>query len=445
MRSIKRFLLLLLTLAVVATPLCSCDVLGTLQTALSTATSISIQGEEQISLSLGETLQLELNLPAEVLSDVEWTSDSNCVTVNAYGLVTANKAGTAIVTATFGNRKDSVLIVVTQPAQPEQPEQPEQPGEVTTPSTPVTPEPPVEFESEYQEKYANMTADEFYANYTYAENAEDAYWRSYYGFLSGDLRVPEAAPRVVQNRPQQDGKYIRNSITNFIGEDTYVIVNSRGEAVMEIYRGGAYITLEEIAAYVYAFGDVPANYDANKKARPSSSIWGEYLRVNNTVFSGDTRKYPYEPALPNISGCGGELTYYEIDIGTTGTDTGNGYAVGTYNDGSRITRGAARIVYARYDRNGDRIIDPNERYVFYTYNHYNDFQEYLNYYGGWGDIFGNVTGGGTLSSKYDCNPTPYIEVALAPLPNLATAYMKEESAQIIYFFCPIIDTKVRAA
>ena len=443
MRSIKRLLLLLLTLAIVATPLCSCDFLGTLTTALSTATSISIQGEEQISLAPGKTVQLELNLPAEVLSNVEWTSDSDCVTVSTYGFVTANKAGTATVTATFGNRKDSVLIFVDLP---EQPEQPEQPGETTTPNTPVTPEPPVEFESEYQEKYANMTADEFYANYTYAENAEDAYWRSYYGFLSGDLRVPDAAPRVVQNRPEQDGKYIRNSITNFIGDDTYVIVDVHGNAVMEIYRGGAYITLEEVAAYVYAFGDIPANYDSNKKARPSNSIWGEHLRVNNTVFSGDTHKYPYEPELPNISGCGGELTYYEIDIGTTGTDTGNGYAVSTYNDGNRITRGAARIVYARYDRNGDRIIDPNERYVFYTYNHYNDFQEYLNYYGGWGDIFGNVTGGGSISSKYDYNPTPYIEVALAPLPNLATAYVKEqESAQIIYFFCPIIDTKVRAA
>jgi hypothetical protein len=53
--------------------------------------------------------------------------------------------------------------------------------------------------------------------------------------------------------------------------------------------------------------------------------------------------------------------------------------------------------------------------VFYTYNHYNDFQEYLNYYGGWGEMFGNVTGGGTLSSKYDCNPTPYVPVANAPI------------------------------
>ena len=150
----------------------------------------------------------------------------------------------------------------------------------------------------YNLKYKDMTREEFYANYTPAENAEDAYYRSKYGIMSGTLRVPDEAPRVVQNRPMEDGKYIRNSEATFIGEDVYVLVDVNGEPVMEIYRGGGYITLEEVAAYVYAFGDVPANYSSNKKASPSASIWKEYLRVNNTKFTGDTRKYPYEPELP---------------------------------------------------------------------------------------------------------------------------------------------------
>ena len=75
----------------------------------------------------------------------------------------------------------------------------------------------------------------------------------------------------------------------------------------------------------------------------------------------------------------------------------------------------------------------------YTYNHYNDFQEYLNYYGGWGEMFGNITGGGQISSKYDYNPTPYVEVVLAPLPGLAVASVKNDTVEIIYFFCPVID------
>ena len=311
--------------------------------------------------------------------------------------------------------------------------------ETTTPSSGSTGEP-----SEYDDKYKNMSREEFYADYEPAENAEDAFYRSKYGFMSGSLTVPDQAPTVAQNRPMQDSKYIRNSVATFIGTDVYLLVDANGEGVMEIYRGGAYITLEEVAAYVYAFGDIPANYTSQKSGNPSTDKWGEYLRLNNSKFSGDTRRYPYEPELPDISGCGGDLIYFEIDIGTTGTTSGEGYVVRIYNDGNRITRGAARIVYARYDRNGDLIIDPNERYLFYTYNHYNDFQEYLNYYGGWGEMFGNITGGGTLSSKTNCNPTPYVEVVLAPLPNSALAH-EEAAVEIVYFFCPIMDTKVRAA
>ena len=213
----------------------------------------------------------------------------------------------------------------------------------------------------------------------------------------------------------QDGKYIKNNDPYYIDENTYVVVDAYGREVFRIYRGGAYITLEEVAAYIYAFGEVPANHSTSKNTRPTESIWGEYLRVNNTKFSGSTTKYPYEPQLPRISGCGGDLTYYEMDIGTTGTDCDPNYRAALYNNGYSITRGAARIVYARYDRNGNKIIDPDEKYVFYTYNHYNDFQEYLNYYGGWGEMFGNITGGGTISSKYDYNPTPYVPVTNAPL------------------------------
>ena len=213
----------------------------------------------------------------------------------------------------------------------------------------------------------------------------------------------------------QDGKYIKNNDPYYVDENTYVVVDAYGREVFRVYRGGAYITLEEVAAYVWAFGDIPANHSTSKKTSPSSSIWGEYLRVNHTQFSGSTSKYPYEPELPRISGCGGDFTYYEMDIGTTGTDCDPGYYATIYNNGSKITRGAARIVYARFDRNGNKIIEPDEKHVFYTYNHYNDFQEYLNYYGGWGEMFGNITGGGAISSKYDYNPTPYVPVANAPI------------------------------
>ncbi len=263
--------------------------------------------------------------------------------------------------------------------------------------------------------YIGMSKDEFYANYTPAHSHKDALYRSEVGFLSGILELPEQYVTETANRPTENGKFVRNT-TAFYTEDGkgYMILDSAGRLVTTVYEGGAYITLEEVAAYMYAFGgrdgSFPANYTSSKKTRPSESIWGEYLRVNHSYFKGDTNRYPYEPELPDISGCGGDLQYYEMDIGTTGTTT-PGYAPKVYNNGTTITRGAARLVYARQDLNSNGVYEDNEVYVFYTHNHYNDFREYLNYYGGWGEVFGNITGGGTFDSKTDYNPTPYPETA----------------------------------
>ena len=44
-----------------------------------------------------------------------------------------------------------------------------------------------------------------------------------------------------------------------------------------------------------------------------------------------------------------------MDIGTTGTVT-PGYAAKPYNDGSKITRGAALMVYTRQDLDRDGTI-----------------------------------------------------------------------------------------
>ena len=243
--------------------------------------------------------------------------------------------------------------------------------------------------------YENIDEDAFYDNYSVAKNS-----------------TPDCVPLISSNQPK-DGNYLLRNSSSLFSEngDTYYLLDEKGDIVNEIYKGGTYITLEEVASYVYAFGDVPINYSSSKSVSPSRSKWGEYLRLNNSEFSGNTNKYPYEPSLPRIEGNGGDLIYYEIDIGTTGTDTGSGYDVRIYNDGKKITRGAARIVYSRYYDDGTKITDLEDRYVFYTYNHYNDFQEYLNYQNGWGEIFGNITGG-SYQDEYDPRnpPTDYINV-----------------------------------
>ena len=273
---------------------------------------------------------------------------------------------------------------------------------------------PEEAPNPESDPYASVDVSRFYENYEPAESYWDSYYRTLHGLMSGDISDQDQKPTISENRPTRDGFFVRNSSAIYSEDgNVYYILNSEGEIVNRVYKGGAYITLEEVAAYVFAFGEVPANYDANKKANPASSIWGKYLRVNHTAFSGNTSKYPYEPELPDISGCGGSLRYYEIDIGTTGTDCDPKYPARIYNNGSSIDRGAARIVYSRFDANGNKVIEANEKYLFYTYNHYNDFQEYLNYEGGWGEMFGNITGGGTISSKTHYNPTPYVPTVRA--------------------------------
>ncbi len=272
-----------------------------------------------------------------------------------------------------------------------------------------------------EDPYKNVSADAFYANYTPATSNEDAYYRSLHGFMSGRIETPDQAPTLATYQPKNGNKFIRNSEMLFdeSGKE-YTVVDSYGNAAFKVYRNGAYITLEEVAAFVYAFGTYPANYTTSKDTEPEDSVWGEFLRLNHTSFSGSTSKYPYEPELPNISGCGGKLSYYEMDIGTTGTDCDPSYPIKIYNDGYTITRGAARIVYGKTDLNKDGVYEFGEHHVFYTYNHYNDFQEYLNYQGGWGEMFGNITGGGVLSSKNNYNPTDYVQVSLQPLISYAT-------------------------
>ena len=277
--------------------------------------------------------------------------------------------------------------------------------------------------------YENMSKEEFYANYRPAICYEDAVYRTKHNFMSGSIDAQDQMPTIAEDQPRENGMLIRNISTVYEDDGkTYVVFEADGDIAFRVYKGGAYVTLEEVAAYVYAFGNIPANYLGAKNADPSENAWGEYLRLNHSQFSGSTTKYPYEPELPNISGCGGELYYYEIDIGTTGTDCDPGYIARIYNDGNRITRGAARIVYTRFDKNHDQIIDPNERYVFYTYNHYNDFQEYLNYEGGWGEIFGNITGGGVISDNKNCNPTPYVEVVRRDIT------VKDNNVTVYYFY-----------
>ncbi len=365
--------------------------------------SINICEGESITMVVGSTAKLTTDAPDGIADKLIWGAASDDgLTVDKNGNVTAISEGQFTVTVCYGNVSDSITVIIV----------------ADNGQLPAVDE---------------AARDAFYGDSDPADSYEEALERSGRGEISGADKVPDQAPTISDYRPTSDGMFICNNEPYFADENTYVVVNAYGQEVFRVFRGGGYITLEEVAAYVYAFGTVPANYIGGKSKDPNSSIWGEYLRLNHSKFSGSTTKYPYEPELPNISGCGGDLQYYEIDIGTTGTDCDPNYVARIYNDGDTITRGAARIVYSRFDKNGNDIIETDEKFVFYTYNHYNDFQEYLNYYGGWGEMFGNITGGGKISSKTDYNPTPYVKTVKTSL-STKTATMSEDVYTICYYY-----------
>ena len=346
-------------------------------------TLVQIINPEDTEIEVREQIDLDIKIYQKIDEDPRWSVSNSNAEVTNEGVVTGLKPGTVSIIVKYGSDSDEIVITI-----------------IDTLSI-----------DDIEDPYENVSKEEFYLNYKPAENFVDAYYRSQHGLMSGNINIPDQKPVIDSNQPKYFEKLIKNTSMVFYNEgNTYSVVDSKGNEVMNIYKDGAYVDLEEVAAYIFAFNTLPPNYTESKKTKPTESMWGEYLRVNHTSFSGDINKYPYEPALPNIVALGGEFYYYETDIGTTGTDCDPKYQPSIYNDGTKITRGAARIVYARYDKNRNNIIEADEKHVFYTYNHYNDFQEYLNYYNGWGIMFGNISGGGLLSSKTNYNPTPYVQV-----------------------------------
>lgn len=260
-------------------------------------------------------------------------------------------------------------------------------------------------EGPLEDPYVGMSEAEFYRDYKPSTSYRDTQYRTQHYFMSGALEKQKQRPTIADNQPMENGKYVKN-ISSGLSSDglSYDIVDSQGNVVNTIFKGGAYITLEEVAAYVFAFGEIPANYVSSNSMKPTQSEWGVYLRLNHNPYSNDTDRYPYEPELPD----GSLKQYYELDIGTTGTfEYGGGYRPAPYNNGSKIVRGGSRIVYTRFYKGSGKVELPSEMKLFYTFDHYRDFQEYLNYEGGWGKWFGNIAGGASDFDETGKKKTSY--------------------------------------
>ncbi len=146
-----------------------------------------------------------------------------------------------------------------------------------------------------------------------------------------------------------------------------------------INRNSAYIEPDDVAAYYQAFNSFPINYCGSDKS--AALEYGSEGRCNFTYAYGSyTGSNSYTEPLGPWANKG--ATYYELDISTSSYNPG-------YNNGSKISRGTYRLVIVEENATTSY---PNEEggydsICFFTKDHYSNFNEYLNYYGGWGERF----------------------------------------------------------
>ena len=147
----------------------------------------------------------------------------------------------------------------------------------------------------------------------------------------------------------KDGKNQSKDSTS--KEDTTTIAESEEEMLQEsvtekevqVEENGNYTSKEEVALYIHTYGKLPVNYITKKEAQdmgwdPSKGNLSDILpgmSIGGSAFGN------YEGALPRANG----RRYFECDI-----DYDGGY------------RGAKRLVYS------------NDGLVFYTEDHYNNFE-----------------------------------------------------------------------
>ena len=105
--------------------------------------------------------------------------------------------------------------------------------------------------------------------------------------------------------------------------------------------GGVYTTKDDVALYLYTYGELPGNFITKKEARELGWDGGSLEPYAPGMCIGGDWFGNYEELLPEADG----REYHECDIDTLGADS----------------RGAKRIVYS------------NDGLIYYTDGHYASF------------------------------------------------------------------------
>jgi len=173
----------------------------------------------------------------------------------------------------------------------------------------------------------------------------------------------------VYNVSYEDGKYV-------------------GTQVSVLSKTDDCLTYENVCLYYMAFRQMPPNYfyKSASNALSYGTSGREWFRYNKSQYHATD----YTTALGTFN-YPDDGVYYELDIDLTNS----------YNTGSKITRGAGRVVIVAGGIT-DYGTDP---VCYFTSDHYADFKEFYNYSGGWSPLFAGVA---NTSGSYYNEPTSSI-------------------------------------
>ncbi len=163
--------------------------------------------------------------------------------------------------------------------------------------------------------------------------------------------------------------------------------NGRYYVVETIYKGGVYTDSNEVACYINAFGECPANYVLYSNSRYSnfpdgtlsSSKAKEY--VYNT-YGSKGRLYTYYSQLDGyvtsvpVDSEDNDFHYWEVDIAVTDA----------YASSTSFNRGGGRLVVFPYGVTTSTY-DSGKTFIVKTIDHYQHAREFANYLEGWGANF----------------------------------------------------------
>ena len=227
MKNIFRSIVAVLLLIAVLTSAVSCAFLETTPPAQNGEQdgAFYIDSAPELEILAGDSLSLRIVRGDDLVGDVVWTSDNACIFV-ANGNLIALEEGRAVITATLGELSDSVTINVISKNTDSGNTPPDGDDNTNTDDSD---------EEITSDPYVGVSKDEFYANYTPAKSYMDAYYRTQHGLLSGRLDIPSQAPTVAQNRPKQNGLYVRNTEMRYEDNgNTYVVFDASGEVAFKV-------------------------------------------------------------------------------------------------------------------------------------------------------------------------------------------------------------------